>query len=238
MSPKPLVVITGASAGIGKALAEQFVESAHPCLLISRHIEPIAEFEGKDVMYAQVDVSDHAALEQAIREAEAKYGKTECLINNAGLATIKPLHEIDVAAYENEIDVLFKGVVHGIKIVLDDMRARKSGTIINVSSIGDRKPAARAVTYSASKYAIRAVAESLQMAEASNNIRIINIAPGLIRTNIHANIGISFEEYCELLGNPTFISAKELADIIMFCWRQPQHICIRDIVVMPTDCSL
>lgn len=235
---KPLVVITGASAGIGKALAEQFIDDDNPCLLISRSIEAIPEFSGKEVMYAQVDVSDYAALEEAIRAAEQKYGKTECLVNNAGMATIKLFEHVPVEVYEKEVDVLLKGVLHGIKIVLQDMQQRKSGTIINVSSIGDRKPSPRAVSYSACKYAVRAIAESLQTGEAQYNIRIMNIAPGLIKTDIHKTMGISFEEYCNLLGNPTFISAKELADIIMFCWRQPQHICIRDIVVMPTDCGL
>ena len=236
--PKPLIVITGASAGIGKALAEEFVNDGHPCLLISRSIEPMAEFAGKDVLYAQVDVSDYSALEQAIRDAEEKYGKTECLINNAGMATIKLFKDVPVEKYEQEVDVLLKGVLHGIKIVLEDMQQRKSGTIINVSSVGDRKPSPHAVSYSACKYAVRSIAESLQMGEAINNIRVMNIAPGLIRTDIHKTMGISFEEYCERLGNPTFIAAKELADIIMFCWRQPKHICIRDIVVMPTDCGL
>ena len=81
------------------------------------------------------------------------------------------------------------------------------------------------------------MAECLQMAEAKNNIRVINVAPGLIKTNIHQNMGISFEEYCQKLGNPTFITPEELAEIIYFCWRLPQRICVRDIVVMPTDCG-
>jgi NADP-dependent 3-hydroxy acid dehydrogenase YdfG len=75
------------------------------------------------------------------------------------------------------------------------------------------------------------------MAEANNNVRIMNVAPGLIKTNIHKNMGITFEKYCELLGNPTFIAPEELADIIFFCLQLPQHICIRDLVVMPTDCG-
>jgi NADP-dependent 3-hydroxy acid dehydrogenase YdfG len=66
---------------------------------------------------------------------------------------------------------------------------------------------------------------------------VINVAPGFVKTNIHAEMGISFEEYCKLLGNPDFISAKELAGVILFCWRQPQRICVRDIVVMPTNSS-
>ncbi|MFC1888102.1 SDR family oxidoreductase [Candidatus Cloacimonadota bacterium] len=236
-SVKSLIVITGASQGIGKALAIKFSEEDHPCLLISRHIEPIQELVNKPVIYEQVDVTDFRALKLAVEKAEVVYGKTECIINNAGFINIGELRDMDIEKCSYEFDVLVKGVLNGIKAVLSDMSARKSGTIINVSSIGDRKPFPQAVGYHASKHAVRSMAESLQMAEAKNNVRIINVAPGLIKTAIHQNMGISFEEYSKNLGNPTFIQSEELADIIMFCWKLPQHICIRDIAVMPTDCD-
>lgn len=234
---KSLVVITGASEGIGKALAIKFCNAGHPCLLLSRKIKPIKELADKSIIYEQVDVVDYEALEAAIRKAEKLYGKTECLINNAGLINVGELRDIPIEKSQYELDVLVKGVLNGIKAVLSDMSARKSGTIINISSIGDRKPYPQAVIYHASKHAVRSISESLQMAEAKNNVRIMNIAPGIVKTNIHSNMGVSFEEYCKLVGNPTFIKAEELADIIMFCWQLPQTICIRDLVVMPTDCG-
>ncbi len=235
---KSLVVITGASHGIGKALAIKFSNAGNPCLLLSRNIKPIKELADRDVMYEQVDVIDYRALQTAISKAEAIYGKTECLVNNAGFLNVGEFRDIPIEKSQYEFDVLVKGVLNGMKAVLSDMSERKSGTIINISSIGDRKPYPQAVIYHASKHAVRSMAECLQMAEAKNNVRIMNIAPGLIKTNIHANMGISFEEYCERLGNPTFIQPEELADIIMFCWQLPQSICIRDLVVMPTDCAL
>ena len=76
--------------------------------------------------------------------------------------------------------------------------------------------------------------ESVREAEGRNNVRIINIAPGYIKTNIHAGMGITFDEYCQALGNPDFLSAEELADVLIYCWKLPQHICIRDLVVTPT----
>jgi NADP-dependent 3-hydroxy acid dehydrogenase YdfG len=125
-------------------------------------------------------------------------------------------------------------VVHGIRAVLPGMSARKRGTIVNVSSIGDRRPGPLAPTYHAAKTALRSLSESLQQSEAKNNVRIINIAPGFVRTNIHAGMGIPFEDYSRQLGNPEFIAPERIADIIMFCYKQPQPICIRDLVVMPT----
>lgn len=234
---KPLVVVTGASHGIGKAVAAAFAAEGHPLLLIARHKEPLDDLAADRVMQAAVDVADYAALEAAIRDAEAVHGPTECLVNNAGFIHIGPLQTRAAAEMSYEIDVLFKGVAYGIRCVLAGMIARKSGTIINVSSIGDRAAGPDGEIYHASKAAVRSLGISLQKGQASNNVRVINIAPGLVKTNIHADMGISFDEYCKLMGNPEFISANELAEIILFCWKLPQRICVRDMVVMPTSSS-
>jgi NADP-dependent 3-hydroxy acid dehydrogenase YdfG len=114
------------------------------------------------------------------------------------------------------------------------MAAAKSGTIINISSVSDRKTSPVAVGYTASKYAVRATSESLREAVGMQGVRVINVAPAYIKTNIHQGMGVSFEEYCRLLGNPDFLSAEELADVVLYCWKLPPSICIRDIVVAPT----
>jgi len=230
-----LVVITGASSGIGAAVADCFASDGHPVLLLSRHIEPVEALHGTPVMSEQVDVTDHRALQAAIAAAEARFAATSCLVNSAGLLRIGAFESRDPAELSEEIDVLLKGVVNAIKAVLPGMIERRSGTVINVSSIADRKPGPTGEVYHACKAAIRSLGESLQQAEASRNIRFINVAPGFVKTNIHAQMGISFEEYRARLGNPDFIEASELADIIHFCWKQPQRICVRDIVVMPTN---
>jgi NADP-dependent 3-hydroxy acid dehydrogenase YdfG len=234
---KPLIVITGATHGIGRALATAFAAAGHPLLLIARHPEPLDDLAAENIRQAAVDVADFGAVEAAVHAAEALYGGTECLINNAGFLKIGKLETRDVPEISYEIDVLFKGVVHGIRAVLPGMVARRSGTIINVSSIGDRVPGPDGEIYHASKAAIRSLSASLQKSQAANNIRVTNIAPGLAKTNIHTEMGITFEEYCERLGNPDFISAEELASIILFCWNLPQRICMRDIAVMPTNSS-
>ena len=232
-----LVVITGAGAGIGKALAQRFSGAGHPCLLISRHQDPDPSLDGGSVIYRQLDVSDAGALGEAIASAEREHGPTGCLINNAGMLHIGGLDSLSLQQINEEVDTMIKGVMNGIHHVLPGMRERRCGTIVNISSIGDRKPAPGAPVYHACKHAVRSLGESLNMSEAEHNVRVINLAPGLIRTAIHQKMGISFEDYCTMLGNPTFIQPMELADIVFFCWQQPQHICIRDIAVMPTDCG-
>jgi NADP-dependent 3-hydroxy acid dehydrogenase YdfG len=229
-----LVVVTGASSGIGLALARAFSRDGHAVLLIARHMKPLADLPADRTAYAEADVADYAALERAIRGAEEKFGKTACLVNSAGLADAREFKQVEPAAFAHEIDVNLKGVLNGTKAVLADMSARGSGTIFNISSVSDRKTAPVAVTYTATKYGVRAFSESVREAEGKNGVRVINVAPGYIRTNIHAGMGITFEAYKQALGNPDFLTAEELADIILYCWRLPPHICIRDIAITPT----
>lgn len=229
-----LVVITGATHGIGRATAQAFAREGHALLLLARHKEAIDGLGDAPYRFAEVDVADFPRFQAAVAEAEAAFGPTDCLVNNAGFLHVGDLRSRAADDLDHDIDVLLKGVVHGIRAVLPGMSARKRGTIVNVSSIADRKPGPSAETYHASKAAVRSLTESLQQAEAKNNVRVINIAPGFVKTNIHAGIGISFEEYCRVTGNPDFIAPERIADIILFCYRQPQAICIRDLVVMPT----
>ena len=176
-------------------------------------------------------------LKAAIDDAEATFGPADCIVNNAGFLHVGDFRERSVEDLDYEIDVLLKGVVHGIRAVLPGMSGRRRGTIVNVSSIADRKPGPSGETYHAAKAAVRSLTESLQHAEAAHNVRVINVAPGLVKTNIHATMGITFEEYCRRLGNPDFIAPEQIAEIILFCYKRPQAVCIRDIVVMPTQSS-
>jgi len=230
----PLVTITGASSGIGLALAHAFAKDGNALLLIARHMKMPAGLSADRTICAEADVADYGALEKAIRDAEAKFGKTACLVNSAGLADAREFKAVEPQAFAHEIDVNLKGVLNGTKAVLADMSARGSGTIFNISSVSDRKTSPVAVTYIATKYGVRAFSESLQQAEGKNGVRVINVAPGYIRTNIHAGMGITFDQYREGLGNPDFMTAEELADILRYCWKLPPHICIRDISITPT----
>lgn len=229
-----LAVITGASSGIGLATARSFAAAGHSLLLISRNIQPLTEFEGRPVTYAQVDVADFDAVQNAIRGAEQRFGGVACLVNNAGMADARPFEQVEPADYDREIRTNLLGVFNGIKAVLAGMVERKRGTIINVSSISDRKTGPVALAYIASKFGVRGLTESLREAEGKNGVRVINIAPGYIKTNIHRGMGITFEEYCQALGNPDFMTADELAGIIYYCYQLPPHICIRDLTVAPT----
>jgi NADP-dependent 3-hydroxy acid dehydrogenase YdfG len=230
----PLTAITGASSGIGLAIARAFAKEGNALLLIARHIKAVDGLPAERTAYAQADVSDYSALERAIRDAERTFGKTACLINSPGMADARAFTDVEPEAFAPEIDVNLKGVLNATKVVLGDMAAARSGTIINISSVSVRKTSPVAVGYTASKYAVRAASESLREAVGRQGVRVINVAPAYIKTNIHQGVGISFDEYCRLLGNPDFLTAEELAEIVLYCWKLPATVCIRDIVVAPT----
>ena len=194
-----------------------------PLLLIARHAEAIAELADHPHRFAAVDVTDYAMLAAAIEGAEAQFGPVDCLVNNAGFIHIGDFSKRAVDDLDYETDVLLKGVLHGVRAVLPGMTERKRGTIVNVSSIGDRRPGPSGETYHAAKAAVRSLSESLQQGQAKNNIRVMNIAPGLVKTNIHQTMGISFEEYCKMLGNPDFIAPERIAEIILFCYKLPHQ---------------
>ncbi len=230
----PLVVITGAmfrALGWGRAgLRPPGTRLA----LLARHMTEPAELAGLPLLCVDADVGDFAALDKAVREAEEKFGPTDCLINSAGMADARSFSQVAAADYEREIRTNLLETMNGIKAVFDGMLARKRGTIINITSVSDRKTCAVSVGYTASKYGARAVSSSLREAAGSAGVRVINIAPGYVRTHIHQNMGISFEKYEEMLGYPDFMTADELADIIRYCYELPAHLCIRDLVVAPT----
>ncbi len=233
----PLAMITGASSGIGRAAARAFAGAGHPLLLISRHIEPLPELAGKPALYVRTDVADFDAVQHAVRQAEQQFGGTSCLVNSAGLADARPFVEVQPADYEREVQTNLLGVLNGIRAVLAGMVERQTGTIINISSVSDYKTSPVAVTYTATKYAVRALSESLREAEGKNGVRVINVSPGYVKTNIHRNMGISFEQYCQALGNPDFMTADELAEIILYCYQLPMHLCVRELVIAPTKTS-
>ena len=154
---KKLVVITGASSGIGMEFAKRFSREGHPVLMLARRQDVMEELHLPNCLCRGVDVTDLTAMEGAIREAEAIYGKTDLLINCAGLMLLGHPDRQDFEEWSRMIDVNVKGVLAGTKVVLADMMARNEGTIINISSIAGRKTFDSHSVYCGTKYAVHAI---------------------------------------------------------------------------------
>ena len=177
---KPLVVITGASSGIGEATAKAFSKAGYPTLLLARRLEIMESFNLENSICKKVDVRDRDALVSAIREAEDQYGPTDMIFNNAGVARLADISTQNPNEWDEMIDVNTKGVMNGIYAVMSHMKERKSGTIVNMSSIAGRKVYEDHTVYCGTKYFVHAISESIRSHLSPHNVRVIVMSPGNI----------------------------------------------------------
>lgn len=234
---KRLVVVTGASSGIGKELAKRFSQEGHPVLMIARRKNLMTELNLPNCLCKSVDVTDREVMEQAIREAEAIYGKTDLLINCAGLMLLGYPESQNYEEWEQMIDVNIKGILTGTKAVLKNMVEANEGTIINISSIAGRKTFNNHSIYCGTKYAVHAITESIRKEVAKSNVRFIVIAPGVVETPLLSHT--SNEEIKNDYNNwkktiEGGLDVSQIADCILFAYKMPQEVCVREIVIAKT----
>jgi NADP-dependent 3-hydroxy acid dehydrogenase YdfG len=235
--PQPLVVITGASSGIGAATARAFAAAGNPLLLLARRADAMAELGLPDTMCISVDVTDAAAVRAAIAQGEATYGPVGCLVNNAGVMLLGQADVQDPAEWQQMLNVNVMGVLNGIGAVLAGMKERGSGTIINISSIAGRKTFPDHAAYCATKFAVHALTENIREEVADSGVRMVVIAPGAVETALlshttDAGIKAGYQEWKESMGGA--IAPETIAEAIMFAWNQPANVCVREIVVAAT----
>lgn len=234
---KSLVVITGASSGIGAAIAKRFSEAGHSLLLIGRRVEKIEELNLPNTMIRKVDVTDAKALRGAIKDAEAEYGAVELLVNNAGLMLLGQIDTQDPIEWQKMYDVNVLALLNGMQAVLGDMKARKHGTIINISSIAGKKSFPNHAAYVGTKFAVSSMSENIREEVADDNVRIMTICPGAVETELLSHttsdqIKSDYESWKESMGG--VLAADDIARTAMFMYSQPQNINIREVVIAAT----
>ncbi|WP_305416983.1 SDR family oxidoreductase [Photobacterium leiognathi] len=234
---KSLVVITGASSGIGEATARQLSAEGYPLLLLARRVERMEVMNLPNTLCRQVDITDVGAVKAAIEEAEAKFGPVDCLINNAGIMLLGLADEQDPAEWQSMFNVNVMGMLNGIHAVLSGMKSRKHGTVINISSIAGRKTFPSHAAYCGTKFAVHAITENIREEVADDNVRFITIAPGAVETELLSHttsdeIKAGYEEWKEGMGG--VIAPQDIANAISYAYNQPQNLCIREIVLAAT----
>lgn len=234
---KRLAIITGASSGIGSKVAETLSKQGHPVLLLARRIEPMKRLALPNALYKSVDVTDLNAMKVAIQEAEQQYGKTDLLVNCAGVMLLDKPEEQKFEEWNQMIDVNIKGILTGINIVLKDMVQRNEGTIINISSIAGRKTFINHAIYCGTKFAVHAITENIRQEVSGSNVRLITIAPGVVETPLlshttNNNIKDDYSNWKTSIEGG--LEPQKIADCIAFAYNQPQDICIREIVIAKT----
>jgi NADP-dependent 3-hydroxy acid dehydrogenase YdfG len=234
---RPLIVITGASSGIGAATARAFSAAGHPLLLISRRLEPMLELGLPNAMCCAVDVLQAGDFEKALCGAEATYGPADCLVNNAGVMMNAPLVEGDPAQWDQMIDINIKGVLNGIRSVLKSMVARESGTIVNIGSIAGVKTFGAHAVYCGTKFAVHAITETVREEVSGKNVRLITIAPGMVETELvnhttHDAAREGWWSYARQIGGA--LKPESIAQAILWSYQMPQSVCVREMIICPT----
>ncbi|EIZ1343401.1 SDR family oxidoreductase [Vibrio parahaemolyticus] len=234
---KKLVVITGASSGIGEAIARRFSEEGHPLLLVARRVERLEALNLPNTLCEKVDVTDQASLITAIEKAEAQFGPADVLVNNAGVMLLGQIDTQDAAEWKRMFDVNVLGLLNGMHSVLASMKARNSGTIINISSIAGKKTFLDHAAYCGTKFAVHAISENVREEVAASNVRVTTIAPGAVETELLSHttsqdIKDGYDAWKVDMGG--VLAADDVARAVMFAYQQPQNVCIREIALAPT----
>ena len=234
---KPLIAITGASSGIGEETARAFSREGYPLLLMARRVERLGALGLPDCMCEKVDVTDLESFRKAVLKAEERFGPIDCLVSNAGVMLLSKAHLQDPAEWDRMVDLNVKGMLNGIHLVLENMIERQTGTIVNIASVAGLKPGPNLAVYSGTKFAVRAITESIREEAAPHNVRVTVISPGLVQTELLDHTTVpelkdSFEDLKERMGG--FLDPEEISNAILYAYRQPQNVCVREIVLAPT----
>lgn len=234
---KKLVVITGASSGIGEAIAKQFSAQGHPLLLLARRVDRLEALNLPNTLCKHVDITDKASFDDAIAAAEAIYGEADLLVNNAGVMLLGDMATQDAAEWQTMFNVNVVGLMNGMQAVLAPMIARNSGTIINISSVAGRKTFPNHAAYCGTKFAVHAISENVREEVAAANVRVITIAPGAVETELLSHttsddIKAGYESWKEDMGG--ILAADDIANAVTYAYSQPQNVCVREIVLTAT----
>ncbi|EGQ7763174.1 SDR family oxidoreductase [Vibrio sp. Vb5032] len=234
---KKLIVITGASSGIGEAIARHFSDQGHALLLLARRVERLEALNLPNTLCEKVDVTDKASFAAAIEKAEALYGPVDALVNNAGVMLLGQIDTQEASEWKRMFDVNVIGLLNGMQSVLAPMKARNSGTIINISSIAGKKTFPDHAAYCGTKFAVHAISENVREEVASSNVRVTTIAPGAVETELLSHttsqdIKDGYDAWKVDMGG--VLAADDIARAVLFAYQQPQGVCVREIALAPT----
>ncbi|WP_191566417.1 SDR family oxidoreductase [Metabacillus idriensis] len=234
-----VVVITGASSGIGEATARLLAQSGASVVLGARRTEKLEALtsairsEGGSADYRILDVTKRDQMEELINYVKNTFGQVDVIVNNAGVMPLSKLEALKVDEWDRMIDVNIRGVLHGIAAGLPIMKEQGFGQFINISSIGGHTVSPNAAVYCATKFAVRAISEGLRM-EVGDDIRVTIVSPGVTESELADSI--SDEEASQVMKEyrKIAISPDSIARTILFAIEQPADVDVNEIIVRPT----
>ena len=237
-----IVLITGATSGIGLGCARKFAENGDRLILTGRNAEKLEaikrelEEKGSQVLTLVFDVRDRAAATEAIESLPEQWRDIDVLVNNAGLALgLEPEYEGDYEDWETMIDTNIKGLLIMTRLVVPRMVARNSGHVINVGSVAGDAAYAGGNVYCATKSAVKALTDGLRIDVADTAVRVTNLKPGLVETNF-SNVRFhgDHERADKVYQGIKPLTGDDIADVAVFAANAPEHVQVAEVLVLAT----
>lgn len=236
-----VVVITGASSGLGEAAARHLAAEGAKVVLGARRADRLGALvseitsAGGEALAVATDVTVLADVQALVDAAVETFGRIDVLINNAGLMPLSPIESLKVDEWDRMIDVNIRGVLHGIAAALPHMKTQKSGQIITTSSVAGHLVFPASAVYSGTKYAVRAICEGLRQEVKPYNIRTTTLCPGAVKTELLDHISdvevkAANSDYVGQVGIP----ANSFARMAAFAIGQPEDVDVNEIIFRPT----
>ncbi|MGC0885438.1 SDR family oxidoreductase [Pantoea agglomerans] len=233
-----VILITGASSGIGAGIARELAKTDAILLLGARRESRLAalaeelQFNGAEVAIKALDVTRREEMTQFVEYALARWGRVDVMINNAGIMPLSPMASLRVEEWDQMIDVNIKGVLYGIASVLPTMLAHQRGHIINIASIGALAVSPTAAVYCATKFAVRAISDGLR--QENSQLRVTCVHPGVVESELASTItdpavAEAMQHYRAIALQPDAIGRA-----VRYAIEQPEEVDVNEIVVRPT----
>jgi NADP-dependent 3-hydroxy acid dehydrogenase YdfG len=230
-----VVLVTGASSGIGEAAARELAAAGAKLMLGARRtdrLEALAAELGENVAWRALDVTDRASFADFVAAAEQRFGRVDVLVNNAGVMPLSPLAALKTDEWDRMIDVNIRGVLNGIAAALPRFTAQGSGQFVNVASIGAHYVAPTGAVYCATKFAVWAITDGLR--QEHDNIRATIISPGVVETELgHDITDPNASGFLQQLRQRS-LQPDSIARAIRFAIEQPDGVDVNEMIVRPT----
>ncbi len=239
-----IALITGATAGIGFETANLLAQNNYNLILTGRRKERLDALENKlssssdcKIMTLNFDIRIKTETEHALNSIPDEWKAIDVLINNAGLAAgLAPINSADVDDWENMIDTNVKGLLYTSRIVTSWMIERQKGHVINISSIAGRESYPNGSVYCGTKHAVSAISKSMRIELLPYGIKVTTLSPGAVETEFSlVRFRGDQEKADQVYKGFTPLTAKDIADTILFIVNRPQHVNIDDLLIMPAS---
>ena len=233
-----VIVITGASSGIGEATAKLLAKNSAKVVLGARRTEKLEKIvedirkQGGTAEFKAVDVANREEMKAFIHFAKDKFGRVDVIYNNAGVMPLSPMNALKVEEWDNMINVNIHGVLNGIAAGLPIMEAQGGGQFINTASIGAHVVVPTGAVYCATKYAVWAISEGLR--QESKNIRVTTISPGVVETELGSDITEESAKGALKEFRKIALAPDAIARAVLYAVSQPDDVDVNEIIVRPT----